>query len=160
MSLQEPIRRYKYTGGGSGLVRVEVIVPADDRERVRDLAKELRRSWRENRARRSSVPNREAVNDRAKLILHRLVARRLRRDPALVEQARARLCEMTSIAPDDLEAWTDLLNAPVTTLAHKLGERSDTMTRLRSVSPFILEGVSSDVAWRRRLWRKAALGAS
>jgi hypothetical protein len=152
MTAQERTKRYTPIGGATGLVRVEALVSTHNRERVRTVTTD--------RIRRTSEPNRESVNDRAKLILHRLVARHLRRDPALVEQARARLCEMTSIARDDLEAWTDLLNAPVTTLAHKLSERSDTMTRLRSVSPFILEGVSSDVAWRRRLWRKAALGAS
>jgi hypothetical protein len=152
MTAQERTKRYTPIGGATGLVRVEALVPTHDRERLRTLITD--------RIRPTSEPNREAVNDRAKLILHRLVARQMRRDPTLVEQARARLCEMTSIAPDDLEAWTDLLNAPVTTLAHKLGERSDTMTRLRSVSPFILEGVSSDIAWRRRLWRKAALIAS
>lgn len=152
MTAQERTKRYTPIGGATGLVRVEALVPTHDRDRVRTLTTD--------RIRRTSEPNREAVNDRAKLILHRLVARHMRRDPALVEQARARLFEMTSIARDDLEAWTDLLNTPVTTLTHKLSERSDTMTRLRSVSPFILDEVSSDIAWRRRLWRKAALGAS
>ena len=32
--------------------------------------------------------NRERVNDRAKLLYHRLVSRRLARDPSLVEHAR------------------------------------------------------------------------
>ncbi|WP_431269280.1 hypothetical protein [Dankookia sp. P2] len=35
-----------------------------------------------------SAVNKESVNDRAKLIMHRLIARRLARDPALVERAR------------------------------------------------------------------------
>lgn len=41
----------------------------------------------------------EAVNDRAKLILHRLIARRLAREPGLIEAARSRLSGSVS-APD------------------------------------------------------------
>ena len=32
MSVQDRVKRYKSTGGGLGLVRVEVLVPIEDRE--------------------------------------------------------------------------------------------------------------------------------
>ena len=44
----------------------------------------------------SNILNRESVNDTAKLIMHRLIARELLRDPSLVERARAVL-EKTAV---------------------------------------------------------------
>jgi len=80
MSVQDRFKRYSSTGGGVGLVRVEVLVPTEDREEILKLAADLRRQRREQasvKALKTTV-NRESVNDRAKLVLHRLVARRLR----------------------------------------------------------------------------------
>ena len=93
MSVQDRVKRYKSTGGGVGLVRVEVLVPPEDREEILKLAADLRRQRREKSSNIALKPvvNRESVNDRAKLILHRLVARRLRANPLLLDEARTRL---------------------------------------------------------------------
>ena len=42
MTAQERIRKYRTQGGGAGYVRVEVLVPPSDRERVRAYARQLR----------------------------------------------------------------------------------------------------------------------
>jgi hypothetical protein len=42
MSVQDRIRKYRTQGGAAGFVRVEVLVPPSDRERVRAYARQLR----------------------------------------------------------------------------------------------------------------------
>ena len=90
MSVQDRGKRYKSTGGGVGLVRVEVLVPTEDRKEILKLAADLRRQRRKKSSTIAlkQVPNRESVYDREKLILHRLVARSLRANPALLDEAR------------------------------------------------------------------------
>lgn len=44
--------------------------------------------------------NQEVLNDTAKLIMHRLIARALTRDPALVLQARVELANLAQRFPD------------------------------------------------------------
>ena len=58
----------------------------------------------------SRPPNRETVNDTAKLIMHRLIARELARDSTLVERARVQLGKLAVRFPDgrgpgDGRAW-------------------------------------------------------
>ena len=161
MSVQDRIKRYKSTGGGVGLIRVEVLVPTEDREEILKLAADLRRQRREkspNIALKSTV-NRETVNDRAKLILHRLVARSLRADPALLNEARGRLRSLEGPAPDYVTEWARVLDRPSEDIAKLIGSRSEKMTQLRISSPFRLPQEFDDEAWRRRVWKKAKLGA-
>jgi len=47
MSVQDRVKRYKSTGGGVGLVRVEVLVPTEDRKEILKLAADLRRLRRQ-----------------------------------------------------------------------------------------------------------------
>lgn len=145
-----------------GLVRVEVLVPTEDREEILKLAADLRRQRRENLstvARKPTV-NRESVNDRAKLILHRLVARGLRANPALLEDARTRLQSLAGPAPDYVTQWARVLDRPAEDVANLIGSRSEQMTHLRVSSPFRLPEGFDDEAWRRRVWKKAKLGAA
>jgi hypothetical protein len=162
MSVQDRVKRYKSTGGGVGLVRVEVLVPTEDRKEILKLAAELRRQRREKAPTIAPKPvvNRESVNDRAKLILHRLVARSLRAKPALLEDARKRLQSLEGPAPDYVTQWARVLDRPAEDVADLIGSRSELMTHLRVSSPFRLPEGFDDATWRRRGWKKAKLGAA
>lgn len=46
MAVQDRIRKYRTQGGAAGFVRVEVLVPPSERERVRAYARQLRESHR------------------------------------------------------------------------------------------------------------------
>ena len=161
MSVQDRVKRYKSTGGGVGLVRVEVLVPTEDREEILKLAADLRRQRREKSSNIALKPlvNRETVNDRAKLILHRLVARRLRSNPSLLDDARVRLQSLEGPAPDYVTQWAQVLERPAPEVAKLIGSRSDRMNHLRVSSPFRLPEGFDDETWRRRVWKKAKLGA-
>ena len=162
MSVQDRVKRYKSTGGGVGLIRVEVLVPTEDREEILKLAANLRRQRREKASTIAPepAPNRESVNDRAKLILHRFVARRLRANPTLLDEARTRLQSLAGPAPDYVIQWARVLDRPAEDVADLIGSRSEHMTHLRVSSPFRLPEGSDDEAWRRRVWKKAKLGAA
>jgi hypothetical protein len=88
--------------------------------------------------------NAAAVGDFAKLIVHRLVARRMRRDSSLVERAKkvqARMAEQYGGWPFVGE-WNELLAMPPQALRDKLVSRDREMVRLRNTSPFYLtEGI-------------------
>jgi uncharacterized protein YdbL (DUF1318 family) len=162
MSVQDRVKRYKSTGGGVGLVRVEVLVPTEDRKEILKLAADLRRQRRDKTQTIAVKPtvNRETVNDRAKLILHRLVARSLRANPALLDEARTRLQSLGGAAPDYVVQWARVLDRPAEEVADLIGSRSEHMTHLRVSSPFRLPEGFEDEAWRRRVWQKAKLGTA
>ncbi len=50
MAMRDRIERYKTTGGAAGLVRVEVLVPPDDRQKILELAAHLRSDHRQRTA--------------------------------------------------------------------------------------------------------------
>ena len=162
MSVQDRVKRYKSTGGGVGLVRVEVLVPIEDRKEILKLAADLRRQRRDKAQPIAPKPvvNRESVNNRAKLILHRLVARSLRANPSLLEDARTRLQSLAGPAPDYVIQWARVLDRPAEDVADLIGSRSEHMIHLRVSSPFRLPVGFDDEAWRRRVWKKAKLGAA
>jgi hypothetical protein len=107
----------------------------------------------------STLPNRETVNDTAKLIMHRLIARELARDPTLVERARVRLEKMAVRFPDRsfVRDWEAVLQRPVSEIAAVLTGRNQEARRLRLSSPFILaDGIDfKDEALRRRIGQAA-----
>ena len=160
--MQDRIKLYKSTGGGLGLVRVDVLVPTKDREEFLKLAADLRRQRRETSSNIALKPvvNRESVNDRAKLILYRLVARSFRTNPALLEDARARLQSLEGPVPDYVIAWAQVLERRAPGVAKLIGSRSDRMNHLRVSSPFRLPEGFDDETWRRRVWKKSKLGAA
>ena len=103
--------------------------------------------------------NEGVVGDTAKLMMHRLIVRRLRRDPTLVEKAKAAHTRQADQFADwpFVREWEVLLALPTGELAVKLISRDREMVRLRSSSPFFLaEGVHfGDYDTRIRLRRAA-----
>jgi hypothetical protein len=107
----------------------------------------------------STEINQGVVGDTAKLIMHRLIVRQMRRDPTLVEKAKvahARQAEQFADWPFVRE-WEDLLSLPPAELTSKLVSRDREMVRLRNSSPFYLaEGVDfGDYDMRVRIRRAA-----
>ncbi len=107
----------------------------------------------------STEVNQGIVGDIAKLMMHRLIARQIRRDPTLVERAKiahARQADQFAGWPFVRE-WDELLSLPPSELTSKLISRDREMVRLRNSSPFYLaEGVDlKDYGFRIRLQRAA-----
>jgi hypothetical protein len=103
--------------------------------------------------------NAAVVGDLAKLIMHRLVARRMRLDSSLVERAKkvqAKMAEQYGGWPFIAE-WNELLAMPPAALRAKLISRDREMVRLRNTSPFYLtEGIDfGDYDHRIRIARAA-----
>jgi hypothetical protein len=107
----------------------------------------------------SATLNRETVNDTAKLIMHRLIARTLARDPSLVGRARAALDQMADRFPDRtfVAEWDAILRRPVDEIVAVLIGRGEEARRLRLSSPFVLaEGIDfTQEALRRRIGQAA-----
>jgi hypothetical protein len=103
--------------------------------------------------------NQEIVNDTAKLIMHRLIARLLARDPLLVDRAKVSLAKMSVHFPDRsfVADWEELLRLQTRELRALLTSRNQDMKRLRLSSPFVTaEGVDfADLTLRRRIRRAA-----
>jgi hypothetical protein len=103
--------------------------------------------------------NQETVNDTMKLLMHRLIARALARDPALVERARHSLASTARRFPERtfVAEWESLLRLPACTLRNLLISRDQHMRRLRLSSPFVIaQGVDfTDQALRHRIIRAA-----
>ena len=103
--------------------------------------------------------NQEHVNDTAKLMIHRLIARAISRDPSLVEKAKVSLDRSSQHFEgySFVREWSELLDLPPSEIRRLLASRSERMTRLRLSSPFILaEGIDfGNTALRRRIWRAA-----
>src|SRR5882672_1047767 len=103
--------------------------------------------------------NEGVVGDTAKLIMHRLIACHIRRDPMLVERAKiAHTKQADQYAGwPFVGEWNDLLDLPPSELTSKLISRDREMVRLRNSSPFYLaEGVDfGDYKMRIRIRRAA-----
>jgi len=103
--------------------------------------------------------NTELVNDTAKLIMHRLIARMLGRDPSLAERAKVSLGHSKERFSGYLfvREWSEFLELPISEMRRRLTSRDEEMTRLRVSSPFVLaQGVNfEDEVLRRRIWKVA-----
>jgi hypothetical protein len=103
--------------------------------------------------------NQEKVNDTAKLIVDRLIARSLGRDPTLVDRAKASLTKFSLRFPGRsfIADWEELLGRPTQELRILLTSRNENMRRLRLSSPFVTaEGLDfTDPILRRRIRRAA-----
>ena len=91
-------------------------------------------------AQMSSRLNEGIIGDTAKLMMHRLIVRKLHRDPSLLEKAKvahARQADQFAGWPFVSE-WQDLLALPLGQLATRLVSRERDMVRLRITSPFWL----------------------
>jgi hypothetical protein len=103
--------------------------------------------------------NQEEVNDTAKLMMHRLVARAIGRDPSVIESAKISL-DRSSLLHEGysfIREWSDLLGLPPSKLRRRLTSRDEEMARLRLSSPFVIaDGIDfSDIGLRRRIWQAA-----
>lgn len=106
--------------------------------------------------------NAETVNDRAKLIMHRIAARRLGREAdILIDAARRVLEDERRRGPGYryLDEWEALLERNPRELRRLITQRSDRMSWLRSTSPFGRVLGLTDPTLRRRIWRLARRGA-
>jgi hypothetical protein len=106
----------------------------------------------------STKVNESEVGDTAKLMIHRLIARRIRRDPTLVDRAKA----VHARQADQFEGWPFvrewdvLLSLPPSKLTSKLISRDREMIRLRNSSPFYLaDETLKDQEFRVRIARAA-----
>jgi hypothetical protein len=73
------------------------------------------------------------------LALHRVVAARIRTDPAVLERARDRVRgwrDGALVAPFYRDAWASLLAMPVDELCTTLVRDDESMAALRQVTPF------------------------
>jgi hypothetical protein len=116
-------------------------------------------AWKDRTVTMDARVNQETVNDTAKLIMHRLIARKLAHDPSLIERARAAQAKVAVRFTDRpfVAEWDELLMLPITTLRHKLVSRDSDMVRLRISSPFVLaeEVDFTDYEFRLRIRRAA-----
>lgn len=106
----------------------------------------------------SSRPCPERVNDRAKFIMHRLIALRLSADPQMLGYLRARLSDGDMQTPDHLREWQAILDDGVEATCRQLRARSERMYRLRLSSPLVGLLDFSEPSLRRRLYSKARIG--
>ena len=77
--------------------------------------------------------------DERSLAMHRLVARKLRANPAVLDEARDNLRrwqKMDGSPVLTLSEWEDILSGSAAQVAELLEERSERATRLRQSSPF------------------------
>lgn len=94
------------------------------------------------------------VNEERSVAYHRSVAEKLRLEPVLLEQARARVAawQTGATAPRFYaEKWADVLNRDLGAICQFLVERSDFADELRQSSPFA-GSLSPQERWR--IWRE------
>lgn len=92
------------------------------------------------------------TDDRFKLMMHRMIARRL--DASAIAAARARVDEIDD-GRECRQEWRSLLGLPVDGLRRRITERLEEMTRLRLSSPLPIAFDFTDEALRQRMWRRA-----
>ena len=94
--------------------------------------------------------NRHADVEERSIALHRAIAAKLRDDASLVVHARERLhawLEEGLIHPHYADAWLELLDQPLETVANEIVSGSQRMRDLRQCTPF------TDVLDPRERWR-------
>jgi len=113
------------------------------------------------RVRTGGTVNAEVVNDRAKLIMHRIAARRLARSPDELIAAAFRVIRQEREAGPPyayLDEWEALLSQDPAELRRLITQHSPRLTWLRSTSPFGRVLGLTEPALRRRIWRLARRG--
>jgi hypothetical protein len=103
--------------------------------------------------------NQEVINDTAKLIMHRLIARSLVHDASLIDRAKVSLAGMAVRFPNQvfIRDWKELLALPPVQVRAQLTSRDQDMKRLRLSSPFVTaEGLDFTEETLRRRIRRAA----
>jgi len=84
------------------------------------------------------LPRTHQETDARSLAMHRLVAEKIRRDPALLEIAKAKLIRSRRATPNDyyFDEWARLLDAGLDAALAVATEDSEKATALRQSSPF------------------------
>jgi hypothetical protein len=103
--------------------------------------------------------NTEIVNDTAKLIMHRLIARSLAHDPTLISRAKVALADAALRFPNRrfIGEWEDILARSPSEVRALLTRRDQNMKRLRLSSPFVTaEGIDFTNRDLRQRIRRAA----
>lgn len=112
-------------------------------------------------------PDAEVVNDRKKLIMDRLIAQRIRRDPELVRRAYDHLRERRDSLPEaDREWWMDewmtVLERGNDDVRAFISSRGEYERQMANASPLYSEpaigDMFHDVQLRRRILNKARDG--
>lgn len=99
--------------------------------------------------------NAEAVNDRAKLIMHRLIARHLARSELSLDS----LYKSFAGSPDAVE-WQSILQKDRLSIRRLITRRGPELNRLRLTSPLMSVLDLRDPDLRKRIWKKARLGVA
>jgi hypothetical protein len=101
--------------------------------------------------------NQERINDTTKLIMHRLIARALRDEPLLVDDAKSALAGMSLRFPGSpfVSRWQKLLDLSIDDLRARMTSRDRKMAWLRLSSPSVIaDGVDfTEISFRRRMRR-------
>jgi hypothetical protein len=100
--------------------------------------------------------DRHRLAEERSLEAHRRVAERIRCDPHLIDDARARLGRWVAagtVAPAYAKKWTEALDGPLEALLALIVSETERMRAMRQVSPFA--GVLSPRE-RWAVWREVA----
>lgn len=146
-------------GQSRGLQRKEPKRPDDEERLTADIIRLARQYGRYGYKRITALLRVEgwAVN-------HKRVERIWRQEALKVPQKHKKKGRLSLVRSSQhfegysfIREWSELLDLPTCEIRRLLASRSETMTRLRLSSPFILaDGVDfSNTALRRRIWRAA-----
>lgn len=105
-------------------------------------------------------PDAEAVNDEAKLIMARIIARCLATNPSNVDVAKARYADWSEEerASKPAAFWLEVLDQGPDVVRRRMTQRDEQAYWMRNSTPIELsDGLDClrDVDFRRRLWRDA-----
>jgi hypothetical protein len=110
-------------------------------------------------------PDAEAVNDRVKLMMDRLIAMRIRQDPELVQRAYNWLVEFRDRAETNkwwMDEWLDILRQGNDEVCHFITSRHEYARQMANCSPLHSEPAIGDMFYdmqlRKRLLNKARSG--
>ncbi len=110
-------------------------------------------------------PDAEMVNDRVKLLMDRLVARRIRRDPELVGRAYdwlANFREQSRTRKWWIDEWLDILRQGNDEVCRFISSREQSARQMANCSPLYSKPAIGDMFYdlqlRNRLLKKARLG--
>lgn len=102
----------------------------------------------------SQTINTEMVNDRAKLLMHRLIARRISQQPELIEASKRNLTT-SPLSLSSNQEWREILDLEPAEVRRTITSRTKKMERLRLSSPFSTVAGLQDPTIRKRIWKLA-----
>ena len=94
----------------------------------------------------------EYINDRSKLLMHRLIARQIRLNPEIVKIALDNL-SVNDRSLTSTEEWIEILRQDPLTVSREISSRSERMYRLRLSSPFPFFPFLKDPVIRRKIYK-------